>query len=1019
MSASLFVAVVFVLVSAFLAGCRKSDGPGFHPFSGGPTISGQAVKGPLTSATVDVYAVNSNGTQGGKVGTTTTDASGNYSVTPTATSGAVMVEVVGGSYVDELTGVSTTVTAGKALMSTMVGDLAAIPASVPCTPLTHIARKSAFEKMKKGTAAADAIKTAGEDIGKHFQLPAGSDVTKIVPAPVDPATGLSTTASAGQTTYGLMIAALIQQARDMVSPAAGVPIGADDMANFFDMLANDAKDGSFDGADATDLVSGGALTFTPTKTTGVAAVAVAADKIQKAASGGMATALGNLNTGFFAQAGRSAGGLNLGDLANKIGAVTASFSSSGSITGTVSVDTTVTSVENWAIFVMGFTAAGDLDTTTILAPSGASFPLTSSVKSSATGAYTVTDASGQLAGKIGQNLAVVATKDIDTDGTITGDEDKERLVTVVPIAGSGSSTAPPCDRLRDNQFRVFQQQVKGVGDPSKVDFGSVRNRVNDASTYGQAPIATADAGIMGNVAQAQDVAEENFLTSVATTRLAAGNVTIPGVTGSGTGGALQNNGPDIILCVGAIRKEKAKRFADFLTNVGSGMSDDAAKSLFDEAMGNFFENTLGIPPAEFDNLNAARNGAANAVDVSGLADASVKRAIQRDNFNQDKFAELDAVRDALKTVLGKDTTDIADDKILDLDPSAATTDNLNDVLNSLDKAKDALGQAVDQTRAQDVFKPGADNFVLVDQAVKRAIEKFAPTLDFKVLGSSSGAVATSIVKCASFTNFDASGKTFIVKGTTDVVAFTPPGATAVQATGWLKLVGTALADEDKGFEPNTATANHPGLNAKIVATFVDNARKLVENAIGNDITAIKTVLDAVTIPGSTDAVAIAARKAKVKRAIARLIFNFFEHNGDKQNAGFTDNDRDGFPAGSADPDDNDPSVPGFQQFKDSDGDGVPDFIETQSGFDAFDATSLPTQAKDTDKDGHPDNVETFLGKNPLVVDQFIDIFKIDRLSPLAVAGILDPATSKPDGIPDFVQDLDRDGFPSDMELGNG
>ncbi|MBI4578854.1 MAG: hypothetical protein HY718_04075, partial [Planctomycetes bacterium] len=1033
--ASLFVAVLFVFVSTFLAGCKDGGGHGIAALGGATTtINGQAIKGPLNGATVDFYAVNSNGTQGSKLnGTTiTTDANGNYSFTPAAgTTGAVMIEVVGGSYVDELVGGNpVTVTAGKAVMSTMVGDLAAIPASVPCTPLTHIARKSAFEKMKKGTAAADAIKTAGKDIGKHFQLGADKDVTTIVPVPVDNATGISTTASADGATYGLMIAALIQQARDMVSPAAGVPIGADDMANFFDVLANDAKDGAFDGADATDLVSGGALTFTPTKTTGVAATAVAADKIQKAATGGMSTALTNMNTNFFTgaraiPAGAPISAAQITAFANSIGTVTASFSSSGEITGTVSVDTTVTSVENWTVFVVGFTATGDLDTTTanILAPASAVFPLTSSVKSSATGTYTIT---GVPSTKIGQNVAVVATKDIDGDGTITGDEDKERLVTVVPIAGSGSSTAPPCDRLRDNQFRVFQQQVAKVGDPAKADFSAVSGRISDTSTYGQAPIPAADADVLGNVMQAQDLAEQQFLTDMLTKRIAAGalNLTVNGVVTAITAANLAT------VAIPEIRKEKAKRFADFNTNIKSGMSAAAAQLLLDDGIAGFFTRVLGVQDAEFDALNAARNGAAGAVALPTTMGATVSRAIQRDNFIRDKLSEIDSVRDCLETVLNRGDADATKVIKLDLDGSLGTTDNFADVVSAMNGVKDTIQQAVDNTRAQAVFKPGADAFVLIDQAIKRAIEKFTATrpagtgVDFKALGdpSATATAATSIIKSTAFANFvtaavtGATSTSFIQTGKNETVVV--PGGTNV--TGWLKLVGQGLTDEEKGFEPNIAPpgtaptgnqASNPAQIGAVLAAFHKNLQLMVEKAIDNDIAAFKEALAAITDT---------TRRAKVRRCLAQLIIVYLRHSGNKQNSGFQDQDGDGF-SGAADPNDADPAVPGFQQFKDSDNDGVPDFIETQKGTDPFLATSVPAQAKDTDKDGMPDNLETFLGKDPLVANAFVDPFSIDRFSPLTAAGVLAfvAGTTKGDGIPDFVQDLDLDGFPSDMELGNG
>ncbi len=72
---------------------------------GGVTFAGNVVKGPIAGATVNFYALNSDGTAGLLLGTTTTDTDGNYSVsiTPSPT-GPILAETSGGSYVDEVAG---------------------------------------------------------------------------------------------------------------------------------------------------------------------------------------------------------------------------------------------------------------------------------------------------------------------------------------------------------------------------------------------------------------------------------------------------------------------------------------------------------------------------------------------------------------------------------------------------------------------------------------------------------------------------------------------------------------------------------------------------------------------------------------------------------------------------------------------------------------------------------------------------------------------------------------------------
>ena len=72
--------------------------------SGGNTvISGTVIKGPVQGGNVTAYGVN-NGNKGSQLGSATTDAQGNFSMTIGAYSGPVMLSMSGGSYTDEATG---------------------------------------------------------------------------------------------------------------------------------------------------------------------------------------------------------------------------------------------------------------------------------------------------------------------------------------------------------------------------------------------------------------------------------------------------------------------------------------------------------------------------------------------------------------------------------------------------------------------------------------------------------------------------------------------------------------------------------------------------------------------------------------------------------------------------------------------------------------------------------------------------------------------------------------------------
>ena len=132
----------FLLIVGLLAGCGGggSDTTAAAPASpasptapatpvAATTISGSVVKGPVDAARVTARAVN-----GGTIlGTTTTSPNGTYSMTITH-DGDVVLEVTGGNYIDEATGVRTPLNQLKAIVKSGSGTQTA-----HVTPLTYIA----------------------------------------------------------------------------------------------------------------------------------------------------------------------------------------------------------------------------------------------------------------------------------------------------------------------------------------------------------------------------------------------------------------------------------------------------------------------------------------------------------------------------------------------------------------------------------------------------------------------------------------------------------------------------------------------------------------------------------------------------------------------------------------------------------------------------------------------------------------------------------------------------------------
>jgi hypothetical protein len=204
--------------------------------AGGTTtgmMSGTAVKGPVATSTVTAYAITS-GMMGAQLGSATTDANGNFSVPMGTYAGSVMLQVTGGTYLDEATG---------STMPMLSGDLlaACVPAvtsgttttGIQMTPLTTMAHARA-KTMTGGMTDAN-IATTQAAVGTYFSV---TDILHTVP--MNPMfTGSGSAATQNQKNYGMSIAAMSQYARTqgMTTSSSGMVTA----------LMNDASDGVMDG----------------------------------------------------------------------------------------------------------------------------------------------------------------------------------------------------------------------------------------------------------------------------------------------------------------------------------------------------------------------------------------------------------------------------------------------------------------------------------------------------------------------------------------------------------------------------------------------------------------------------------------------------------------------------------------------------------------------------------------------------------------------------------------------------
>ena len=230
--------------SLLLFGCGGGSGGSGGATSGvDGTITGAAVKGPVSGATVTAYAI-SNGMMGAQIGNGTTDTQGNFTVSTGAYSGPVMLRMTGGTYTDEATGVSMTMQAGDMMTSVMPQAIAgAVMSGVQITPVTSMAQMRA-QSMSGGMTPAN-ITAANMAMGNYFSV---GDI--LYTHPMNPLTpGSGTGATQDMRNYGIMLAAMSEYAHRIGMPVSSGIVTA---------MMNDAADGVMNGRMGnTQIMMGG------------------------------------------------------------------------------------------------------------------------------------------------------------------------------------------------------------------------------------------------------------------------------------------------------------------------------------------------------------------------------------------------------------------------------------------------------------------------------------------------------------------------------------------------------------------------------------------------------------------------------------------------------------------------------------------------------------------------------------------------------------------------------------------
>ena len=199
-----------ILISALLlitAACGGGGGGSTPPASN--TVAGVAAAGIIKGGTVKVFGPYSSvsGADKKQIGATvqTSLTTGAYSVDLGSYTGPVIVEVSGGSYVDEATGATTSIPAGAPLRAVAVSSTGSV--NVAVTPLTELAAKQAATLAGAGVKLTDTtINQANAQVSDLFKV----DI--IATQPLDASAPLVGTQA--QKDYTLALAALSQLAND-------------------------------------------------------------------------------------------------------------------------------------------------------------------------------------------------------------------------------------------------------------------------------------------------------------------------------------------------------------------------------------------------------------------------------------------------------------------------------------------------------------------------------------------------------------------------------------------------------------------------------------------------------------------------------------------------------------------------------------------------------------------------------------------------------------------------------------
>lgn len=227
-------------------GSNSSDG--LPPSIPTGSASGAAVDGLIRDGTVTAYSF-SGGIKGASLGQTATNANtGAYRLSLQVESQPILLEVTGGYYIEEASGVRVSLQTGQ-YMNALVNYNTGATITVAITPWTHVASGLAQYQIANGVDINTAITNANNRITQLL----GVNILNVIPADVTDVTAASATLSP-ELQYGFMSAAISQWTYKHAPAGQGHAINAYTSISFIQkMFADVLAEGLLDGNGAAPL----------------------------------------------------------------------------------------------------------------------------------------------------------------------------------------------------------------------------------------------------------------------------------------------------------------------------------------------------------------------------------------------------------------------------------------------------------------------------------------------------------------------------------------------------------------------------------------------------------------------------------------------------------------------------------------------------------------------------------------------------------------------------------------------